>query len=244
MEDAPSTGAGAATPFLAQRNNQIKSKRPPPQQLIKSTSLARKSPGTLNRSLCSLLPSRRSFPVSVHPRPAPGAAPPGPRPVARLCRQPPSPASPHPRPVAPPQPRSQSTSGRRSPQTAAFVYWREAWPEISELTPVMFHITHLSRTQPPNPLFAFSLSFSISFLSPCVFVPDYYKKHASLPLGWRSSGPGRRQPVGGSESPARRRRRRGLWRDFGEAGGVAEGYSKGFQGTHRLRYFHYLPFLP
>lgn len=75
---------------------------------------------------------------------------------------------------------------------------------------MMFHITHLSQAQPPNPLFSppFSLSFSISFLSPFLFAPDSYKKDASLPTrldkqrAWKEVVPGslsaalRRQELG------------------------------------------------
>lgn len=116
----------------------------------------------MGRSVAS--PSLR--PLQARPL-RPGGAPAGPRPFAPLCKQPLNPVSPHPSPVAPTQPFSQSTSARPSPQTVAFVYWSGAWPQISELTPVMFHITHLSQAQPPNPLFFPLFPFILDFL----FIP-------------------------------------------------------------------------
>lgn len=120
---------------------------------------------------------------------------------------------------------------RPSPQTAAFVYWSEAWPQISELTSVMFHITHLSRAQTPNPLFSppFPFHSRFPFYPPSSLHPTAIKKHASLPLGWTHSGPGRRQPEGAT---AQRGRGGGLGRDSWKAGGVGEVFSEGFQRTH------------
>lgn len=91
---------------------------------------------------------------------------------------------------------------RQSPQTAAFVYWSEAWSEISELTPVMFHVTHLSRAQPTNPLFSpfFPLSFLISFVPPLpLWHPNAIKStprsHLAGPAAGLEGGGGReREP--------------------------------------------------
>lgn len=104
---------------------------------------------------------------------------------------------------------------RPSPQTAAFVYWSKAWPGPPELTRVMFHMTHLSRAQPPRPLFSsgFFLAFLFSFLAPFLSAPDCYKKRASLPLGWPGRGPGRRQ---------RERARGPREAAVGDLGGTAE----------------------
>lgn len=118
------------------------------------------------------------------------------------------------------------------------MYWSEAWPEISELTPVMFHITHLSQAQQPNPLFPpFSLSFSISFLPPFLYAPYCYKKHAALPA------PPDQQPSWKELSEgAERFGGRGLGRD-GRTG-AGEGFSEAFLRTRRSCFLYsFLSFL-
>lgn len=86
---------------------------------------------------------------------------------------------------------------------------------------MMFHITHLSQAQPPNPLFfpPFSFHSRFPFYPPSSLHPPAIKKHASLLLEGTHSGPGWRQPEGAT---AQHGSDRELGRDCKKSEGVEE----------------------
>ena len=112
-ERAPSSGTRPRPPSSPSQKNQIKSKSPPPQQLIKPHKFGVYISGNPERVAPTAFPTLRSAPSHSPPtqgRPA-RAGLLQPSLAAGLCGRSPSPASPHPRPMAQTQPRSQSTSG-------------------------------------------------------------------------------------------------------------------------------------